>query len=154
MKRLVRESLNKLHSFERKKDPISSLHIGKRKLIEDWLDEMKITNCNINNDLTININTSIDLEGKHIHEFPDYIQFNKILGYFDCNCVGLINLRGCPFYVEGFFSCANNYLETLEHCPIKVTGDFDCQNNKVLFNEKYVLSLCDCTNLNVYKIIC
>ena len=87
---LVSESLNELYKFEKKTNPLSSLGIGKKVLITKWLDEMGIKNYIINDDLTITINGKVDLESNKLNNFPDYIQFNIVNGFFDCGNNNLI----------------------------------------------------------------
>jgi len=50
---IVSESLNELHNFEKKSNSLSSLGIGKRALIEKWLDEMHIEAYQIHDDYSI-----------------------------------------------------------------------------------------------------
>ena len=120
---IVRESI----SFTRGNDPKNVLGIGQRYLIEKWLDEMDIEKYIINDDMTINIKRSggyININNKNLVYFPDYIQFNKIIGSFNCNDNKLISLRGCPRYVSESFFCSRNYLTSLEYAPIEVGSEF------------------------------
>ena len=40
-----------------------NLGLGKEALIKKWLDKHEITNYTINNDLTIDVDTTVDLSG-------------------------------------------------------------------------------------------
>ena len=133
-------------NFERRKDPLGALGIGRRKMIEDWLDEMEIYNYIINDDLTIDIDDkhsdSVDLMHKGFKELPVFIQFGNV-GSFYISHNELQTLRGCPTYVQRTFSCQDNKLYSLDGCPKKVGETFKCGQNKKQFTEEYVRSLCD-----------
>ena len=138
--RFVNEHIN----FEKKRDPLSSLGVGQRKLIEDWLEEMDVKNYTINDDLTIDVNGSVDLNDKDLTKFPNYIQFNEIFGYFDCSENQLTSLRGCPrITYDGYFSCSHNKLTNLDFCPEIVAGSFDAYDNEVEFSEEYIRLKCN-----------
>jgi hypothetical protein len=140
--KLVKESLNEMN-FQKKRDPLGALEIGRKQLIIDWLDNMDVKNYTINDDYTIDVNGGVDLFDKSIEKFPDFIQFNIINGVFVCQKIGLTSLKGCPIEVSTIFTCSENRLESLLHCPNYVGGTFYCYNNKVEFTEKYVRSLCN-----------
>lgn len=144
MKKLVIESLNELRNFEKRKDPLSSLGIGKRKLIEDWLRpfRMQIHNYEIDDNFNININCSVYLSMLGIEKFPEYIQFGKIDGDFDVYGNKLVSLRGCPCIVNGFFDCDKNNLITLEGCPSIVSECFSCSNNAKKFTVDDIKKYC------------
>lgn len=146
MKKLVQESLT---SFEHKKGSLSSIGLGRRALIEKWLDEMGVIKYIINDDLTIDVkgavleNPVVPLASKNLSEFPIYIQFNRIEGNFNCSYNHLTSLRGCPEYVSGFFTCADNKLESLEYCPKIVGGDICYYNNKSRFTLEDIQKVCE-----------
>jgi hypothetical protein len=50
-----------------------NLGIGKEALIKKWLDEHKITNYKINDDLTIDVNRNVYLIEYREEYLPDYI---------------------------------------------------------------------------------
>jgi hypothetical protein len=143
--KLISESLN----FEKKNDPLVSLGVGQKALIEKWLDEMGVTNYTINDDLTIDVKDSVNLDGRllknKLTQFPEYIQFNIVYAYFEIQHNNFITLRGCPYIVKGYFSCCDNELYSLEYAP-KKCGEFWCINNKIRFTKEYVSSLCDVRN--------
>ena len=152
-------------SFKRgDENPLSNLGVGKVYLIKSWLDEMHITNYNINDNLTINVNGNIDLHNKKLVKFPDYIKFNRVKGSFDCSHNELVFLKGCPNYISKSFLCNNNKLISLEKCPRYVgrdcyinnnkltslkgcppytRGDFYCYDNEKRFTENEVQQLCN-----------
>jgi hypothetical protein len=140
--RLVKESLDFKKSTG--DNLLTSLGIGNIVLIEKWLDEMEINNYVINDDLTIDVDGPVYLNYKNLVKFPDYIQFGKVNGYFDCRLNNLTNLRGSPITVYGSYSCDNNKLNSLEGCPKKVNGNyFYCYENAVEFTIQQVHEVCD-----------
>ena len=152
--KLVSESLNELYKFEKKSDSLVSLGVGKKMLITKWLDEMGVKNYIINDDYTIDVNGNVNLFGKGLVKFPDYIQFNEIYGWFACQGNQLISLKGCPKIVSNTFTCRNNNLESLKYSPLfvghKSVGNYyDCTNNKIRFTENYVKELCNVKG-NIY----
>ena len=143
---LVRESI----SFQRGGDPKDALGIGKRYLIEKWLEEMGILDtCDINDDLTIDSTHNIKLSHKNLIKFPDYIQFNRVDAFFSVQNNNLISLNGCPIFVKSMFSCSNNDLESLEGCP-KFAGSFWCHSNEKQFTKKDVLEYCDVSPYEIH----
>ena len=135
-KKLVKENLD----FSRKKDVLSSLGIGSRKLIKDWLDEMGIEHYMINDDLTIDA-LDVHLANSELVMLPDYIQFNSA-NIFNCDTNRLISLRGCPKRVRSNFNCFDNHLTSLDGCPEFVGGYFDCEDNYEMFSESDVTDRC------------
>ena len=128
MRKLVAESLNEVMGFERSNDIKVSLQLGKRHLIIEWLDTMGIENYTINPDWTIDVIGDVKLSYKNLIEFPDYIKFN---------------------YVSGYFDCANNQLTSLKGCPASVGGSFDCSDNQVKFTKEDVLKVCKVKPVNI-----
>jgi hypothetical protein len=123
----VYDNLNEMN-FERRGTPLDVLGIGQKILIEKWLIETKVKNYTINDDYTIDVKENIDLYMIGSYEFPKYIKFNSIDGYFICDVCGLTSLIGCPNYVKGIFRCRENRLTSLDDCP-KHVGSFDCGEN-------------------------
>jgi len=130
-------------NFEKRQSPLDSMGIGQKQLIRNWLDEMGVEGYTIRDDLLIDVKKHVDLEYKDLKEFPGFIQFDRVYGYFTCNGNDLTSLRGCPKYVKGSFYCDYNKLKTLDHCPQRVEISFWCQGNKIQFSEEYVKKLCD-----------
>ena len=115
----------------------------RRKEIEDWLKEHNIRNYTINDDSTIDVSEDISFEIQILKEFPEYIQFGVVEGFFDCSYCHLKSLRGVPRIVKGCFDCADNELTSLEGAPREVGGDFSCIHNPTSFTEKDVKSICN-----------
>lgn len=123
-----------IFEFKKGLDPVDSLGLGRRALIEDWLknqllDCIDIKKCTVNDDFTIDVDDSVYFNALGWSEFPDYIQFGTVTGFFDISDNKFTSLRGCPKKVYGFFSCDNNNLTSLEYCPLYVGGDFTCKDN-------------------------
>jgi len=151
MKRLVFESLNEMNFQRKMGDPLSAMGIGKTQLIKDWLDEMGVKHYTINDDYSIDVDGGVSLDSKNLSKFPDYIQFNMVSGYFNCDCNQLVSLRGCPRYVGGSFNCFYNSLISLEGCPKRVGGYFDCSDNAKKFTFEDVKKLCDVKGKNYVR---
>ena len=102
--RIVKESLNEMNFQKKMDNPLGALGIGRKKMIEDWLEEQQIYAYHIiNDDYSIDITEyGVDIRSIGLNVFPDYIQFNKINGFFNCCHNNLTSLRGCPiYYVKG-----------------------------------------------------
>ena len=127
--KLINESINQ--SFERTgKDKLPNLGIGKMGAILKWLDDFRIKDYQINDDLTININNhDVYIDRAEISELPNYIKFNKIYGSFRIVNSGLTTLKGFPSYVRGKVNCEGNLLKTLEFITPIIGDDFYCGYN-------------------------
>lgn len=143
-----------------------NLGIGQEVQIRKWLDEHDIEKYTINDDLTIDVKGSVDLNGFTDKKLPDYIQFGKITEYFyiygcpklesleGCpkevgidfycfNCKNLESLKGAPKEVGSDFWCNNcSNLKSLEGCPKKVGGGFWCYNSGKRFTEDDIKKIC------------
>jgi hypothetical protein len=125
---------------------LGALGIGRKKMIEDWLEEQQIYAYHIiNDDYSIDITEyGVDIRSIGLNVFPDYIQFNKINGFFNCCHNNLTSLRGCPiYYVKGDFLCSSNKLRSLDFCPKYVGENFYCGYNITKFTQKDVENVCD-----------
>ena len=100
-----------------------------KEQIEAWLDEMKIQNYSINDDLTVDVDENVYLLRKGLTELP--IQFEMVTGDFECSHNKLTNLKGCPRIVKGNFYCNSNEITSLKGCPKVVKGNFNCSDNKL-----------------------
>ena len=103
----------------------------RRKMIESWLKEYDIENYTINDDLTIDVDGSVNLFRRDLIELPDYIQFGVVRGNFHCGSNKLTSLRGVPREVGGSFNCGINKLTSLEGAPEKVGNVFNCTYNNI-----------------------
>ena len=74
-----------------------------------------IKNYTINPDVSIDVNTSVNLSYEKLTKLP--LKFNKINGYFYCDYNKLATLEGSPKEINGDFNCCNNYLTSFEFAP-------------------------------------
>lgn len=105
-----------------------------KKEIEEWLSKYKINNVIINDDLTVDVEGSVNMEGNiilkdEIKELP--IQFGVVKGNFNISKRGLTTLKGCPYKVYGNFEVTNNDLNSLKNAPLIVTGNFNITQNNI-----------------------
>ena len=121
--------VNEVMGFERSDDIKVSLQLGKRAQITKWLDTMGVKNYTINPDWTIDVKGNVDLDYKNLTEFPDYIKFN---------------------YVSGWFACADNQLTSLKGCPTSVRRSFWCRYNPGKFTKEDVLKVCKVKPNKIY----
>lgn len=95
--------------------------------VKNWLDKMCVRNYTINNDLTVDVDGSVDISCNHLTEIP--IQFGTINGNFRCNYNRLTSLKGGPRYVENIYNADYNNITTLKYHPIDVGWSFSVDNN-------------------------
>jgi hypothetical protein len=95
--------------------------------IQTWLNEMKIEDYIIYENLTVNVQGDVYLMDKNLTEIP--VQFGIVKGNFYCYNNLLTSLLGCPKEVFGSFSCSYNKLTSLKFAPEKVKKSFYCNNN-------------------------
>jgi hypothetical protein len=159
--KLISESLNK---FEKKSDPLTSLGVGQKVLIENWLRKMRISDFVILDNFNINVMDDVNINFNNIIQLPPFIKFNYISGSFYCHHCSLVDLNGMPNRVWGTFNCSFNDLKNLDGCPQlierhficefsklmslnggpkEVKGDFYCNNNPVKFTRNDVKSICE-----------
>lgn len=99
--------------------------------VQEWLALQNIKDYVIHDDLTVDVNGSVNLVGiidNELYSIP--IQFGRVEGYFDCSKNKLTSLKGCPYFVRDIFNCSYNQLTSLEYCPKNVEG-MDCSNNQL-----------------------
>ena len=138
--KLINETLNE--DFKRGGgDALGNMGIGKKYLIESWLDSIKISDYELDENLEINVlngtSTWLNFNSTIKNTLPDYIQFNIVAGSFNANECDLISLKGCPRKVTGTFFCSRNYnLRSLEGAPLYIGGSFYCRLNNIPENEK------------------
>jgi len=132
--------------------------------IQAWLDEMRIKNYTINDDLTVDVDGTVKISNKKLVEIP--VQFGIVVRDFDCSRNKLTSLKGSPRECVGFycshnkltslvgapqkcwyFNCSNNKLTSLEFAPKECT-EFDCYNNK-LTTLKFVPK--ECREIHCYN---
>jgi hypothetical protein len=102
--------------------------------IAAWLDEHKVTNYSINDDLAVDVNGDVSVHvPKHIPGDPNAkwanlpIQFGKVSGKFYIQNVK-DSLKGCPKEVGGTFTVFNSYMPDLIGSPSKVGQHFYLSN--------------------------
>ncbi len=110
---------------------LSSTHAGKVSIIKAWLDDNGIKNYTINSKGEVDVNGDVILDYKNLTEFPSFIQFGTVKGYFNCSFNNLTSLRGCPRVVKKSFYCHDNNLVSLEGSPEEVGFGFLCQSNNL-----------------------
>jgi len=131
---IVRENIN----FERGINPRTSMGIGLRPKIEEWLKMYFVKTSNstlksyyeILEDLTIDCFWIFCPTWKG--NFPEFIQFNECYGDFQVDNMGLTTLRGCPRKVKGYFSCSRNNIKNLIGGPEYVEGSYSASLNPAL----------------------
>lgn len=94
-----------------------------------WLDENRVHNYTINDDLTVDVKGSVNIYNNRLSNIP--VKFNKVMGDFMCYKNRLTSLEGCPKYINGWFDCSNNRLTSLEYCPEYIGGQFNCTYNEL-----------------------
>ena len=122
--------------------------------VKNWLDEMRVKNYTINDDLTVDVNGHVNLSEFRLTEIP--IQFGRVTGIFYIDRNSLTSLKGCPNYVGSKLSCSHNKLTTLEYGPEYVGETFNCSNNKLTsleYSPKFVgyMFFCHSNNLSGLK---
>ena len=104
-----------------------------KEQIFDFLFDLNIQNFKINDDLVVDINESISLQGMGLSELP--FKFGSIDGYFDCSDNKLTTLKGCPYLIDGFFDCSNNELISFLLSPTKLLFMISTSRNIWFFCE-------------------
>lgn len=94
--------------------------------ITNWLEEMKIENYTIHDDLTVDVNGTVYLSKKELTSIP--VQFGKVESFM-CQDNQLVSLKGCPHTVKSLFNCNHNQLTSLEFGPTFVGKSYGCANN-------------------------
>lgn len=97
--------------------------------IQNWLLEMKIYNCTINDDFTVYKEGDVDLRNKGLSYLP--VQFGIVKGAFDCSHNQLTSLKGSPYTVGGAFFCDHNKITSLKYAPKISHYTFFCHHNLI-----------------------
>ena len=97
--------------------------------IHDICRKYNIKNYRINNDMSIDVDGSVDLASEDLQQLP--LTFNYINGNFYCELNYLESLHGAPNKVEGDFRCQYNDLRSFYDCPEYVGSSFHCKNNYI-----------------------
>ena len=97
--------------------------------IQDICKTYGINNYTINDDGSIDVASSVYINGWELYEIP--LNFNKVDGLFYCDSNKLTSLKGCPNWVGSDFTCDNNELTNLEFGPEFIGKDYDCTDNEL-----------------------
>ena len=100
--------------------------------IENWLDEYKVKNYTINEDLSVDVVGDVWLYSREFKEIP--VKFNIIKGGFTCGNNQLTSTEFFPKEVSGFFICYNNKFKNLDNFPKLAEGWIDIRKNPNLEN--------------------
>lgn len=87
---------------------------------DNWI---QIDDYTVDHEGSISVNGNVkfpEVMGYHL-KLP--LKFKKVTGDFDCSCLKLTTLFGCPVEVGGDFNCTYNQLLSLEYVPLKVMGN-------------------------------
>lgn len=103
--------------------------INREGQIKSWLLKMGIEKYTINEDFSVNVQQTVNLNNQHLSVIP--IQFNEIIGSFYCNHNNLSTVQGFPKKVEGEFECTYNKISSFE----KLDNFFVLSNIDVSHNE-------------------
>lgn len=103
----------------------------KKKTIHTICNKYNITDYKINDDLSVDVNRSVNLYERNLTKLP--LQFRNVTGDFDISRnYSLECLSGCPSYVGGDFYCNFTAIKDLVGSPRIIDGDFSCCNVKSL----------------------
>jgi len=139
---------NKVNEFFTKSDnKLVNLGIGKRQLIQKWLEKNDLDKtCTIKDNLEIFTDQSINKDFRFDGNFPEYIQFADMDNWMSIAGNKMTTLRGCPRHINGNFYCEDNDLINLDFAPnILRTGIFVYGN--VRLSEREILKYCERTGV-------
>jgi hypothetical protein len=107
---------------------------GKKKAdtnqdVKSILDALNIKNYTINQDLSVDVDGSVDILGIGLKTIP--IKFKNVSGDFNCHGNQLTSLEGAPQIIGGGFWCSSNQLTSLVGAPQKIGGWFFCNDNQL-----------------------
>jgi hypothetical protein len=100
----------------------------KQHFIEKWLKKHRVIDYVINDDLTIDVNNTVNLANHGLKKIP--VQFNVVKGDFNVSHNKLKTLQGSPKEVYGHFICEYNELTNLEGVTPKLHV-LQCRENKL-----------------------
>lgn len=95
--------------------------------VQTWLNKHWIRYATIYEDLTVDVNESVSINGEDIGELP--IQFGVVSGFFRCERAKLTSLKGSPRKVGRGFMVQHNLLKSLIGGPLEIAEDFNCSHN-------------------------
>lgn len=102
-----------------------------------WLKKMNIKNYKITKIdepnspfcFSVSVNKPVNISNKSLKYFP--IQFDEIIGTFDCSHNELTSLLGAPLKMNNSFDASHNKITSLEYCPILSFGSYDFSYNNI-----------------------
>lgn len=106
---------------------MSDLFFKTREETQAWLDEMGVVRHTIRDDLTVDVESSVDIAYQDLSHIP--VKFGVVSGNFDCSGNHLANLAGSPRQCKGFW-CNGNQLISLDGAPDKCV-DMACGGNRL-----------------------
>ena len=117
--------------------------------IEAWLEKYEVEDYEIHDDLTVTLNSDLNLFVKSIRVIPIKFKETKSI---KISSNYLTSIDWAPEVVSGDFECNNNQITSLEGGPKEVHGTFDCEQNKLTSLEggpKVVKGSYVCSNNNL-----
>lgn len=125
---VVRENIE----FKRGRESKPALDIGMEVRVKEWLEENDLDRYEILEDLSIDLQQSLQMQGGDYLNKPDYVVFSNIRGHMNINKTeGLKELKGCPREVGGNFNALDCDLDSLIGAPDYVGGNFNVSRNKI-----------------------
>lgn len=101
-----------------------------KQAILDWCDRKGLEGYLIQEDLTVDVEGSINLRSKGLSSFP--VKFDRVRGDFFCSENYILkSLKGSPNIVDGTFDCSRTPITTLEGIT-PIVGSIDCTKCKEL----------------------
>ncbi|MDR0927154.1 MAG: hypothetical protein LBO69_05245 [Ignavibacteria bacterium] len=97
-------------------------------LKENWIEIDG--NYHIDNDNKVHAYGNVKVKKSIFNKLP--IEFDFVLGDFDCSGIGLESLAGSPEKVFGNFFCHRNKLRSLKEGPNVVLHSYHCNSNRLV----------------------
>jgi hypothetical protein len=101
-----------------------------KRTIQNWLEKYNVQHYTINDDLTVDVNDSVNLHEMELTKIC--VQFGIVHGNFYCGNNRLTSMQGFPYEVRGSLFCQGNKITNFEYCPKVVFEDFNCTFNPIL----------------------
>lgn len=101
----------------------------KKKAIDKWLDKMMINNYTINDDLTIDVDGTVNLDGKGLDSLP--YKFGYVKDYFTCERNALQDMTNMPHTVGKDWHVSDNNIVSLVGMPKVLGKTINFKHNQV-----------------------
>ena len=101
---------------------IQNLKVENAQDVEEILQKLNIKDYTINNDLSVDVDNDVELDGRILTKIP--IKFNKVEGDFSCHSCKLITLENSPVSVGRDYNCGYNLITSYQHAPREVGNRF------------------------------